>query len=560
MNKLPTKQIYLLLVIIIGIIALSIYSTYAIFTFESETSEVVNIKLPTNIMLKTDITEYKQIEVKANSVSTTDVDMYNTFEYNICYSIWYKIVKENNENVEIYQYNTESLNTSGIVEANTNLRTTLLIINDNDKDIKINFGIATTKETETCILNLSKDKKTVKNLYSERIQYLNEKIIDNSGTNVKDNEDGFLIEKDLTQTITYSDKITIANKFEVKDEKFTLIEPITTSIKEFEENSPNINYQEKDYYICNTDCSILYKVKESKINKKDEKNIKYEITNYDKYEGYLKGTSGIKKVNENYYYYGDNPNNYIYYNCNNNECELWRIVGAFYNEKTKKYDIKIVKNNSIGKYQYNDNDNSNEWTKSTLYKYLNSEYKINNFKKLTTNYPYRYEELTTLNIDVLQMPNSIISTKEKDISILNLSDYLNTSTCQNSTIDKYGICLNNNWLNRAEIKNEWLLTLNKKILIEDDKKDLNTNLVNPGEESNNSKTEQEFEPTQPDDTTILNNENNPINEEIINEVYTKELKPILITEKLSVRPVVYLKDRVLLYSGNGTIDNPYIIK
>ena len=32
MNRLPTKQIYLLVVIIVGIIALSLYSTYAIYT------------------------------------------------------------------------------------------------------------------------------------------------------------------------------------------------------------------------------------------------------------------------------------------------------------------------------------------------------------------------------------------------------------------------------------------------------------------------------------------------------------------------------------------------
>ena len=35
MNKLPAKQIYLLTIIIVGIIALSIYSTYALFSIST---------------------------------------------------------------------------------------------------------------------------------------------------------------------------------------------------------------------------------------------------------------------------------------------------------------------------------------------------------------------------------------------------------------------------------------------------------------------------------------------------------------------------------------------
>ena len=92
MNKLPTKQIYLLFIIIVGIIALSVYSTYALFTFESETSNVVTIHTPTNLQISENIYEYQQITVEPNKITTTDIDIHNTQEYELCYSIWYKIL------------------------------------------------------------------------------------------------------------------------------------------------------------------------------------------------------------------------------------------------------------------------------------------------------------------------------------------------------------------------------------------------------------------------------------------------------------------------------------
>ena len=76
-EKLPTKQIYLLLIIIVGIIALSVYSTYAIFTFEGETSNIVSMYTPNSLTISEDIYEYKQITVGKNSYVTTDIDIYN---------------------------------------------------------------------------------------------------------------------------------------------------------------------------------------------------------------------------------------------------------------------------------------------------------------------------------------------------------------------------------------------------------------------------------------------------------------------------------------------------
>ena len=140
MNKIPAKQIYLLSIIIIGIIALSVYSTYALFTFESETSNVVTIHTPTSLQISENIYEYQQIKVKENSVSTIDIDIYNSFDYDACYSIWYKIIGEfDEEKVQLFQKSKELLTSSGILSSQQNIRVTIAIINDNENEIKVNL-------------------------------------------------------------------------------------------------------------------------------------------------------------------------------------------------------------------------------------------------------------------------------------------------------------------------------------------------------------------------------------------------------------------------------------
>ena len=91
----------------------------------------------------------------------------------------------------------------------------------------------------------------------------------------------------------------------------------------------------------------------------------------------------MQDVGGNIRYYGAEPNNYIYFNCNDysnqtsDTCEVWRIIGVFENK------IKIMRNESIGEYSWdNKNENTgaesnfgkNNWTDSTLMKILNAGY------------------------------------------------------------------------------------------------------------------------------------------------------------------------------------------
>ncbi|MBQ9319027.1 MAG: hypothetical protein IJR82_05290, partial [Bacilli bacterium] len=93
-----------------------------------------------------------------------------------------------------------------------------------------------------------------------------------------------------------------------------------------------------------------------------------------------------------YRYIGDNPNNYIYFNCdslsnqNSNTCEIWRIIGVFdVDDGTGNYEqrIKLVRGSALpdtkqwdtrtSEMYPNDNWGKNEWEGSIMETYLNDE-------------------------------------------------------------------------------------------------------------------------------------------------------------------------------------------
>ena len=81
-------------------------------------------------------------------------------------------------------------------------------------------------------------------------------------------------------------------------------------------------------------------------------------------------------------YYGASPNNYIYFNCSDysnqtsSTCETWRIIGVFDGK------LKIIRNESIGNLAWDQDKNEdsakktydNDWTTATLQKLLNESY------------------------------------------------------------------------------------------------------------------------------------------------------------------------------------------
>lgn len=538
-EKLPTKQIYLLLIIIVGIIALSVYSTYAIFTFEGETSNIVSMYTPNSLTISEDIYEYKQITVGKNSYVTTDIDIYNAHEYEICYRVWYQVVDDNIDSslVKLYQINSTNELSSGVIAGVGSTRVSIIITNDNDRDVKVNIGLSSAKNEGTCSLNIKDNLSIITETISD-YQDLTKAIMNN--TTSKNHEAGYLRYQNIKTPITLdSDKIYISDNYTYQFESFTLTNEQSIDLSELEKYQST---EEKKYYTClnnEKQCEFLYQINTiTKETIKDEitnqdKDI-YKLTNYDKLIGYLKGTSGIKKITidnqDNYLYYGDNPNNFIYYNCQNsqdlNTCELWRIIGLTYDQKENKYLTKIIKNDSIDSFTYSDND-SNLWNESNIYKYLSDEYKVNNYEYLEE-ITYKQTSLTDLSLNIDNI-NYLETSHKSKFHIINLTDYLYSSSCSNQIISTYDEnCLKNNWLNNND-GTYWTMTAKVAESI--------TNTDN-----DNLETTQE---------PVINNQIYSVSD-TINLSNTKD--------SLLMRPVAYLKSRMLLVGGDGSLDNPYIIK
>ncbi len=519
MNKSRVKQLYLLIVIISGIITLSVYSTYSIFTLENSTSNIVSIHTPNTLKIDAKVTEYKQVTIPKNSYISTDIDIYNNYDYNLCYSVWYNVIANSNvdiNKVKIYEHNS-SLTTSAVISSIDSKRISIIITNDNETEAKVNIGLSYAQNEGTCELNLDNSKKLI-NSVIDNIESLSDKLIKN--TSDENNEAGYLTYKNINTPIELTDNMNIyvSDKFTYQNEKFKLTEAKVI------ESSKISDYQ--NHYTCldKDNCRNLYRI----IETKKEENKLYTITKYDLLEGYLSGKTGLRKVADDYYYYGDNPHNFIYYNCANEKdvknCELWRIIGFTFDKENNKYYTKIIKNDYLSPTEYNNTNHT--WKDSLIDKYL-KEYKINNdylMKEMT----FKPENLTDLNSNISK-DGEDIKTK---VMLLNLSDYINTSICENKKISEYDTnCLNNNWLDRTV--NEWTMTI---------KTTPSLNAEEPTE------TEEEI----PEEPIVPDN----------NQVYSvgSRITSLDVSTKLNVRPVVYLTPRTFIISGDGSIDKPYIIK
>lgn len=85
-------------------------------------------------------------------------------------------------------------------------------------------------------------------------------------------------------------------------------------------------------------------------------------------------------------YIGEGPNNYVYFNCMDDDidtCEIWRIIGTFDVERTDPEDssktitetrIKIVRGNLLAKTSAWNSNSVNDWSDASLQTYLNGDY------------------------------------------------------------------------------------------------------------------------------------------------------------------------------------------
>lgn len=213
--------------------------------------------------------------------------------------------------------------------------------------------------------------------------------------------------------------------------------------------------------------------------------------------------SSLYYENTEYIYKGINAKNYILFNN-----ELWRIINI------SDKGIKIMKNESIGKYSFDEN-NTNKWGNSTLYKYLNNTY-YNNLqnKSLITSHTFETTEYKGT-------PYSDIPLDEKT-----------------QTISKVG-----------------LISLNEFLLANDNKKCDNINSYIETESCKETNYINEIIGDGEAWSITSDNASNNLVISLGNYYFGDSIS----TYKLSVYPAIYLNRNISL-SGSGTKNKPYYIK
>ena len=241
---------------------------------------------------------------------------------------------------------------------------------------------------------------------------------------------------------------------------------------------------------------------------------------------------------DDYRYIGSSPNNYVKFNCktlNDEEvCEIWRIIGVFNvedeNDNFHKR-IKLIRNRGIGNYYWADNQVA-EWTTASLNIYLNGTYydSLSDSAKdviSTTKYylgSYNTDERLSAPMyyenergNMVQQGRSLYSYNKVGLMYPSDDAYIYgkgvNDTCYNNTYICIGDKPYSGWIyisdyndNESNITYMWTITPygNGAYLIH------NTGKIGIG-----------------------------------NAV-------------LGTRPVVYLDEKVKIFDGDGSIDNPYV--
>ena len=231
------------------------------------------------------------------------------------------------------------------------------------------------------------------------------------------------------------------------------------------------------------------------------------------------GTNGnITTSDDNirdYRYTGETPNNYVWFNCDNNKtsgndyCEKWRIVGIENISATtssNSYErIQLVKEDNIDTTSFG---TSSSYTTSTIKTYLNGTYYDSlkdSSKSMIMDALFNIGE-TSITSNASTSYNSEILTKDQNkVGLLSLSDFGYSSTNITSN-------LNDSTL----YSNSWL-------------KDKTYYFSNASSTNN-----------------IINNGTS-----ITTTTYSTSS---------GVKPVVYLHPLVKILGGNGTSDSPYELK
>ena len=166
--KLKIKETYLLLIIVMGLVSLSVYSTYALFTASTTIDDVVSF----NATLNTDnnLIEYEMITLSPGEVKMVEINVNNTYSTSLYYGAWYQIVSPSDTTdivVGLTDDNTSS--GSGAIAKTSSIKLIIGLANNSSKTAIINIG---TVGSTTSNLNLPTGRNLIPEGFDPRIMSL----------------------------------------------------------------------------------------------------------------------------------------------------------------------------------------------------------------------------------------------------------------------------------------------------------------------------------------------------------------------------------------------------
>ena len=149
--RVPLKESYLLIIIIVGILSLCMYSSFALFSLEKTTSkDIVTMRAASNIETTLKIFEYKKITVPAGSNASVMVNVNNDTGGSIYYGVFYEMLSPStkSDDIGIYKIDWSANATSGSITNGSILPVELLVINNSSSEITLNIGVAGSDSNE----------------------------------------------------------------------------------------------------------------------------------------------------------------------------------------------------------------------------------------------------------------------------------------------------------------------------------------------------------------------------------------------------------------------------
>ena len=149
--RIPLKESYLLIIIIVGILSLCMYSSFALFSLEKTTSkDIFTMKAASDIETTLKIFEYKKITVSAGDNTSVMVNVNNDTGGSIYYGVFYEMVSPSTktDDIGIYKIDWSANATSGSITNGSKLPVEIIIINNSSSDITLNIGVAGSDSNE----------------------------------------------------------------------------------------------------------------------------------------------------------------------------------------------------------------------------------------------------------------------------------------------------------------------------------------------------------------------------------------------------------------------------